>query len=272
MSTHNSVLVPTDFTHVARVALEHAVKLAETIESNVVLLHVVSKAADVNDAKDKLAEEVRIVSKSDSKVVVKSTVRIGNIFEDIAVVAAEESAELIIMGTHGASGWQKLTKSHALKVITSSEVPFVVVQNKGIKENGYDDIVVPMDFNDDTKQKLEVVADMAKYFNGRVHVFAERKESEPDRVKNNLVFAHKYLSEKGVQHNAKVAEREKGFDEQVIEYAKEIDADLIAIMNSSADSYFGGRSEQAMITNEEEIPIMIVNPVDVGNSGTVFTR
>ena len=193
-----SLLVPVDFTEVARVAMEHAAKLAETIGADVVLLHVVSKASEVAEAKDKLAKEAKIISDA-SSVNVRLAVRIGNIFEDIAQTAAEESAELIIMGTHGAKGWQKLSGSYALKVITSSEVPFIVVQKKGIKDNGYDDIVVPMDLGLSSKQKLEQVADMARYFNSRVHIFADRVESHADKVKNNIIFAHKYLTERGIK-------------------------------------------------------------------------
>lgn len=271
MST-KCLLVPTDFTAVAKVALEHAAKLAETIESEVVLLHVVASADEVPWAKDRLAEEAKIVTDSTSNVTVRTTVRIGSIFEDIAETAAEESAELILMGTHGASGWQKLTGSRALKVITSSQVPFIVVQNKGIKDSGYDDIVVPMDMSNETKQKLEVVADMAHYFNSRVHVFAERNESEVAKVKGNILFSHKYFTEKGVKHDTKVAEKSGNFDAQLLDYAKEVDADLIVIMNTSGGGMFGGRHEQNMITNDQQIPVMTVNPVEVGGAGTIFTR
>ena len=128
-----SLLVPVDFTEVSKVAMEHAAKLAETIDASVVLLNVVSDAEEVHDAKEKLAAEAKIIADSNSSVSVSTAVRIGNIFEDIAQTAAEESAVFIIMGTHGAKGWQKLTGSHALKVITSSKIPFIVVQTKGIK-------------------------------------------------------------------------------------------------------------------------------------------
>jgi nucleotide-binding universal stress UspA family protein len=263
-----SLLVPVDFTSVSRVAMEHAAKLAETIDAAVVLLHVVAKADEVVDAKEKLAEEAKIISASNSTIQVRMAVRIGSIFEDIAQTAAEESAELIIMGTHGASGWQKLTGSHALKVITGSKVPFVVVQNKGIKQSGYDDIVVPMDLGSHSKQKLEVVVDMAKYFNSRVHIIADRVESEVAKVKNNIVFAHKYLSEAGVKHDTKVAEKSGNFDAQVLEYAKSVDADLIVIMNEG-----GGKHVQNMITNEAELPVITVNAKDLSSTGgSVFSR
>ena len=48
-----SLLVPVDFSDVSRVAMEHASKLAETIDASVVLLNVVSKADEVAAAKQK---------------------------------------------------------------------------------------------------------------------------------------------------------------------------------------------------------------------------
>jgi nucleotide-binding universal stress UspA family protein len=166
------ILVPTDFSNVAKVALEHATKLAQTIGGEVILLHVVAKNTDVDSAKKRLAEEEQLVTKSDANIPVKSIVRIGNIFDDIGDAASELGAKMIIMGTHGATGWQKISGSHALKVITHSTVPFVVVQNKGIKDSGYDDIVVPLDLNHETKQKLDIVSNMAKYFNSKIHVIS----------------------------------------------------------------------------------------------------
>ena len=43
-------------------------------------------------------------------------------------------------------------------------------KEKKIKQSGYDLIVVPMDLHKETKQKLAVVANLAKYFNSEVHV------------------------------------------------------------------------------------------------------
>ena len=98
---------------------------------------------------------------------VRSIVRVGNIFDDIGDAASELGVSLIIMGTHGASGWQKITGSYALKVITNSSVPFIVVQDQLMNDTGYDSIVVPLDLNNETKQKLEMVASIAHYFDSK---------------------------------------------------------------------------------------------------------
>jgi nucleotide-binding universal stress UspA family protein len=269
------ILVPTDFSNVAKVALEHATKLAQTIGGEVILLHVVAKNTEVDSAKKRLAEEEQLVTKSDANISVKSIVRIGNIFDDIGDTASELGVKMIIMGTHGATGWQKISGSHALKVITHSTVPFVVVQNKGIKDSGYDDIVVPLDLNHETKQKLDIVSNMAKYFNSKIHVISpyETDEFLVHKLNGNIAFAKKFLGEKGITFTTKIAEKGKSFTKEVLKYAAEVDADLITIMNLNRTHFLGlgGSDEQDIIANEANIPVMCVNPVSTTvSSGSVL--
>lgn len=270
-----TILVPTDFSNVAKVALEHAVRLAQTTGGEIVLLHVVAKNTEIDAAKKKLEAESAIVAKFDARIVVKPMVRIGNIFEDIGDTASELGAKLIIMGTHGAKGWQKIAGSHALKVITHSSVPFVVVQSKGIKETGYDDIVVPLDLNHETKQKLEFAANMAKHFQSKIHLISPHETDEflVHKLKGNIVFAKKYLGERGVDFTTAIAQKGKSFTKEVIKHAEEVDADLIAIMNINRSHFFGlgGSDEQDIIANEAHIPVMCVNPVATTvSSGSVL--
>ncbi len=273
-----AILVPTDFTKVARVALEHAVQTAKVIDGHIILLHVVDKPDQVEGAKGKLKEEAEIVRKSDANISIEEMVRIGNIFDDIGDTATEIGAQLIFMGTHGASGWQKIVGSHALKVITHSEVPFIVVQDKGIKESGYDDIVVPLDLHKETKQKLEIVANMAKYFNSKVHLITPEESDEyfVNQLERNLYFAKNYLGERDIEFTTKKAPK-RDFDDQIIEHANNIDADLITIMNLQKNSLMGmgllgSNYEQHLITNKYNIPVLLVNPVETSiGVGSVFT-
>merc|ERR1711991_9537 len=39
---------------------------------------------------------------------VKAVVKVGNIFDDIGKIAEDKEARMIVMGTHGAKGMQKL--------------------------------------------------------------------------------------------------------------------------------------------------------------------
>jgi nucleotide-binding universal stress UspA family protein len=262
-------IVPHDFTPVADIALEHAIATGKPLNAQIYVLHVVPKEKNIKEAEDKL--NTIIASHNTNGVDLIPTVRMGNIFEDIGEFAAEHHAELIFMGTHGAHGWQHVTGSHALKVITSSSVPFIIVQEKGIKATGYDDIVVPMDLHKETKQKLAIVANLATYFKSRVHVITpdETDEFLRHQVQANIQFANKFFSERGIEVTTKLAPT-SGFDKEVVKHAVNIDADLIAIMNLNRSNFFGSMTanyEQYIITNDAKIPALVVNPVDLNPYG-----
>ena len=261
--SQKTFIVPHDFTDVANIALDHAVATAKPLGAQIYLLHVISKDKDIDGAEKKLAE---VIKNYDGSVEIKAAVRLGNIFEDIGDFAAEHHAELIFMGTHGTHGWQHLTGMNALKVITHSSVPFVIVQEKTPQETGYNDIVVPLDLNKETKQKLAIVANLAKYFKSRVHVITPEETDEflRHQVKANIMFAKKYFAEREIDVTTTLAPG-SGFDKEVIKHAVNVDADLIAIMNLNKNSVLGvlaSNHEEYIITNDARIPILIMNPIE----------
>ncbi len=267
------ILVPTDFTKVADCAMNHAMKLAERSGAEVYLLHVVPKQGEVDEARTKLDHEIARAKQWSNKVPVFKLVRIGSIFEDIGDAASEIDAGLIIMGTHGMRGMQFITGSRALRVITNSNVPFVVVQERNIKADGYRDIVVPLDLHKETRQKLTVVADMARYFGSKVHLVTPKEEDEflHKQLLNNITFANQYLGERQVDHIATIVDSDSsGFVQAVIRYAVQVDADLIAIMNLAQGNIFGVLGvpyEQEVIANEAQIPVICMNPVETATGG-----
>jgi nucleotide-binding universal stress UspA family protein len=262
MRTKNFI-VPHDFTDVANIALDHAIATAKPLGAEIYLLHVVAKEKDIKDA-DKKLEAIIEVNTSSVKLI--PSIRLGNIFEGIGEFAAEHHAELIFMGTHGAHGWQHVTGMNALKVITRSSVPFIIVQAKTAKETGYDDIVVPLDLNKETKQKLAIVANLAKYFKSRVHVITPEETDEflRHQVKANVVFAKKYFAEREIEVTTTIISG-SSFDKKVVKHAVDVNADLIAIMNLNKNSVLGvlaSTHEEYIITNEAQIPTLIMNPIE----------
>ena len=267
-------IVPHDFTTVADIALQHAIATAKPLNAVVQLIHVVSKENQIQDA---LTQLNNVIEKHASEgVSLLPNVRIGSIFEDIGAFAAEHTAELIFMGTHGAHGWQRITGSHALKVVTSSQVPFIIVQEKSVKATGYDSIVVPMDLHKETKQKLSIVANLAKYFNSKVHVVTpdETDEYLRHQVISNITFSESFFKDRNIEMTSAIVSR-SGFDKEVVKYAVSVDADLIAIMNLNRSNFLSALTtnyEQYIITNDALIPTLIVNPIQIGNEhGSMFS-
>ena len=274
---NTKLLVPTDFSEVAQSAMQHAIKFAEIINADVILLHVVSSREEVEEAKEKLSKEITLGSSFSSSCNVTSFVRIGNIFEDIGDVAAELGISLIFMGTHKASRWQKLVGSRAIKVITSSVVPFVVTQEKLMNSNGYDNIVVPLDLNVETKQKLELVAKIAHYFDSQVHLLTNDNSDEfiKTKLKANQVWASNYLESKDIKNSSHLVDQGDSLTEGIFKLSKEVDADLIAIMNLADETVLGlyeNSFQEEIVANDLKVPVLCVNPHPVTKVSGILVR
>jgi nucleotide-binding universal stress UspA family protein len=266
------ILVPTDFTKVAECALNHAGTMASRMSAEIHVLHIVSEKEDVEEARTRLQMLLDRVKSAGEKQPLIPIVRVGSVYEDIGTTATEIGAGLIIMGTHGMHGMQFITGSRALRVITNSTVPFIVVQERQIKANGYQQIVVPLDLQKESRQKLTLVADMAKYFKCKVHLVVPKEKDEflHHQLVNHLKFADSYLKERGIEHEAQILdEASDDFVKGVIRYSVKVDADLITIVNMLQNSIFGVLgvpNEQEVITNEPQIPVMCMNPHSTGNT------
>jgi nucleotide-binding universal stress UspA family protein len=274
---NTKLLVPTDFSEVAQSAMQHAIKFAEIINADVILLHVVSSREEVEEAKEKLSKEITLGSSFSSSCNVTSFVRIGNIFEDIGDVAAELGISLIFMGTHKASRWQKLVGSRAIKVITSSPVPFIVTQEKLMNSNGYDNIVVPLDLNVETKQKLELVAKIAHYFDSQVHLLTNDNSDEfiKTKLKANQVWASNYLESKDIKNSSHLVDQGDSLTDGIFKLSKEVDADLIAIMNLADETVLGlyeNSFQEEIVANDLKVPVLCVNPHPVTKVSGILVR
>jgi len=264
------LLVPWDFTEVADSALQHAVILARVAKTEIVLLNVVKKEKEISEITEKLnAVAVDFVNKYELKVT--AIVKEGNIFSTISDTAEEIGASLVIMGTHGINGMQKLTGSWALKVITGSKVPFVVVQAVPAHCN-YKNVVFPLDFKVESKQKLVWARYLAVHFNLKMQVLIPNSTSDDvlKKTRANLAFTKKYFEEKEIEYEIHIAEK-GNFIDKTIEFAKKTDADMIIIMTTKdpgfTDFVFAA-NEQQVIANEAKIPVMCVNPrTDLNKQG-----
>ena len=267
MAFDKKILVPTDFTKVSDTAIEHALLVASTIKADIHVIHIVDSKSQIAEARVKL-DSLRDRVRRENNVEITTVARIGSIFEDIDKVAVEIDANLIIMGTHGVRGMQFISGSRALKIVTESAIPFIVVQERPIRAHGYHKLVVPLDLHKETKQKLSLVADMAKYFGSEVHLISpgETDEFLRNQLERNLIFAEQYLGEKGIPYAVEITENKSDdFVKDLLKYAAGIDADLVCIMNfydNSFMGFFSSNYEQQVITNEAQIPVLCVNPID----------
>ncbi len=258
-----TIVVPHDFTQIGDYALEHALVISPIMENDIVLVHIVKSKDDIPLA-EKRCEA--IVEETFKKHFLKPryVVREGSIFKDIGEIANEVNANLVIMGTHGRKGIQKLTGSWALKVIVNSTVPFIIVQSPPEKRK-FEKIVFPIDFRSENKEKIQWVNYLSKYYKTKFYIFKQNYKDKlfQTKIRNNLLFTRKFLDSKNIDYEIHTAPGNKKFWQETIDFAKKVDADMILVMTTkdiSIADYALGADEQHIIANKEKIPIMCVNP------------
>lgn len=139
------ILVATDFSPHAAVALRHAVGLAQAFKSELVLVNVVEPAdmmtqlppigesyfspaliqAQEDYAKQQGEEAVRSCGYPNARFIIRQ----GSPFFEILAAAKEENADLIVIGTHGRGAIAHiLMGSVAERVVRKAACPVLVVR------------------------------------------------------------------------------------------------------------------------------------------------
>ncbi|HCI55980.1 MAG TPA: universal stress protein [Bacteroidales bacterium] len=260
------IVVPWDFTQVAESALAHAVKISRMVSNEICLLHIVDEKIKPAEEKKKMDSLNKIAEENKIKynVPISGHIEKGSIFKSISAFANEKNASLVVMGTHGIKGMQKLTGSWALKVIVKSKVPFIVVQDPPRDWERYHNIVFPVDFRSENKEKMKMAIFMGKYFDSKIHIIKTTPSDKAllKKTNVNLNFAIKYLIQNNIEYE--IHDMPKGnFAQQTIDFAQKINADLILIVttkNITFADYVLGASEQYIIANSSKIPVCCVNP------------
>jgi nucleotide-binding universal stress UspA family protein len=138
------ILVPTDFSHRSEIAVGYAVELARKMHGQLTLLHVVPEPSafdyDISgfpreawdqakeEAEEKLAEVLAHAKLT--LLEVDAHLRTGlDLHDEILSAAKQISADLLVLSTHGYTGWKHLLfGSDAEKILQDASCPILVVR------------------------------------------------------------------------------------------------------------------------------------------------
>jgi len=145
MLPFQKIVCPTDFSEPACKAIKAAGEMAEKFSAELILLHVVGPVPvletptglagfDVAAYQQELSDSAkaslqnRVEKHVPESVNVRSVVVHGEAAHEIVRVANEEGADLIVLSTHGESGWRhRIFGSVPDKVIRIAECPVLMI-------------------------------------------------------------------------------------------------------------------------------------------------
>ena len=150
---YDRILLPTDGSDGTEQALSHAVEIAKGRDATIHALSVIDRrlylAADEtqkSELKSSLRDDARAAVErvaagaADAGVDCTTAVRDGVPYRVILEYAAERPVDLIVMGTHGRSGRDKLANLGSVteRVVENTDTPTLVVRIDDCEADGHD--------------------------------------------------------------------------------------------------------------------------------------
>lgn len=284
------ILIPTDFSETANLALQHAAHLASLTDAEIILLHVVSTfafrvnlpEADVDESQNArlsgaIQEKLQSIAKALSAkhgIQVHTRVAYGRIREEVVKVAEDQDADMVILGTHGVSGIREFFMgSNAFRIVSEAGCPVLSVQESA-QHIGFRRIVVPIDNSFHSREKLGISVRLAATYGAHLHICGLRSHDHDDqdlnaRFKMKMKQVEDFLKEKEASYDMTTVFC-SNIAKATMDFATEKDADLIIIMNeqeiNSTGFFMGAYAQQ--IVNHSKIPVLSIRPT-TGNINSV---
>lgn len=272
------IIVPIDFSKHSEDALKAAALFSKKTSITIYALHMldiqelnVSQSEEYNKEKTlfllKLAEKrFKIFLKKDflEDVKVVPIIKHFKVFKEINNIAKEINADLIIMGSHGATGLKEFfLGSNTEKVIRYSECPVLIIKNE-LKDVTFNDVVFATDFSNETIPAFKKMLDSLSFLNARKHLLYvnlpnEKFKTSPemDELANNFLMEAEGNIDRLINVNFVCA---KSIEEGILNFSNAIGADLITLFTHGRKGlshiFSGSISED--ISNHSALPIITV--------------
>jgi nucleotide-binding universal stress UspA family protein len=287
MQNFRKILCPVDFSEFSELALKYAAALAYENDSRLVVFHAIPDLAQTLNFLEgnyQSTVEETIYSKSMDRVeeflsrCLPSNCRCdrklgtGNPAEAILKAAEEEGADLIVMGTHGHSGYERFfVGSVTNKVLHKASVPVLVVckpsqhfirsqENRPVQ---IDRILCALDFEPNNTRIAQTALSLARTYQSEIfflHVFSNQASSdcqEIDRAIEKLKELVKPEEENWCK--AQFLLKQGNITENILATLKEKNINLLVMGHHTRkpmEEYFLGSVAKQVVT-ESSCPVLV---------------
>lgn len=267
------ILVPTDFSKHAEYALKVAAQIAKKNGGEIFLIHMLELPTSGNDAistSHDIPELMLFKNVALSKLdeimsapylqglQVSKILQFEMAFDGILKSGKEHNVDLVVMGSHGASGFQEMfIGSNTEKVVRNSEVPVLVIKHENDNFSA-DNFVFASDFSEESKKPFEKVIKFAEKFNSHIHLV---NINTPNNFKSTRVaqqtmdeFVASFNFKNCTTHIYNDINVEKG----ILHFAKSIDADIIGMCTHGRKGiahFFNGSISEDLV-NHAKRPVV----------------
>lgn len=283
MYSIKKILVPTDFSDNSFTAIDFAANVAKHTGAEIMLAHVVETMpviggpfvfsnpeiltyeSKILDLSTRHLKEIADTYASKYGLTVNGVSLTGRTHSEVREFGEKIKADLIVMGTHGISGFREFVAgSNTFRVVSDSLIPVLSVQLNTANAD-FKNILVPFRDKPHSREKVDYAIAIAKIFGATINVIGIDTEQSEQHLKRIQLEGDQIISiiqNHNLTGKLKVISADYRPD-LVLSYAKEIDADLIVAMSDlEKDSfleYLSGSFVQQLV-NHSAIPVLSIHP------------
>lgn len=265
-----NIIVPLDFSVDSLKGLELAITFAKQIPLKVQLVYVQRRhdVPSVEEEEYHQAEKkfISLIDKYDNHLHEGSQlsyiIKKGKVYQEVVGQAEAFQDSIIIASTHGASGFEELfIGSNAFRIISATTRPVITIRQAPVPSN-ITNIILPIDNNLVTRQKVVFSSTIAKIFNATIHVVVISNTKNKKIVNRLNAYSEQvidYLMNKDISFKTESIIGSNSFDD-LFSYALIHKAELISIMNETGTSFTDlviGSLAQQMVS-KSPIPVLTI--------------
>ncbi len=274
------ILIPFDFSDTAALSMEHAIFMAKLLKADIYLLHIVETTTfpssishafsgfekKVEEASNEKLRELSEQIHREHGIQVHIITEVGKIYKRIVHTAKQTHADIIIMGTHGASGSSYIIGSNTTRVVQEAPCPVISVQTHA-KKVGFSKIALPIDDSVESRQKVNFALEIAKHYNSHVVVIGLMRNGNEDyqrKFRIKIEQVEDFLKDHGISTEC-IFKTGDDLAKNTLQSSTEIEADLLVIMTEQEPSITGllMGSYATKVINGSRIPVMTVRPAEI---------
>lgn len=278
--TISKILVPIDFSEISNNAINVAIAIAKRHQAELHLLHIIQVNAyaqsymlhgtalnyeglimdDINKNIQKYKEKII----SEHHINITASAQLGEISISVNHYTKENNIDLVVMGTHGVSGWKEFfIGSNAMAVIKECQAPVLTVPPSFTKTT-FDQILYPIRNVVGVIEKYDYIKPIIEKNDSKVSLLGiddVKNINEKNKIKDNiksiqqLITNHNLDISTNIKHSNNIAET-------ILDESKKAAFDIM-IINATLDTewsnFFSGNYTQQII-NHAEIPVLAIKP------------
>lgn len=268
-----NILVPIDFSECSLNAAETAMSIAVRSKADIHFLHIMPEPAvrmhvpHSTTIPGGSAQEGH--AQNELNILVARASRIGLMAKPLLVYDKGNerienyitplNIDLIVMGSHGASGIRELViGSQTQRVVRHSSVPVLVIKNMIHDPYKIERIVFASTFQEDNVSAFDVVITFARLWKASVHILFINfidKLVDDDAIKSIIQkLITNYPDISFTSNTAEANDEEWG----IHQFIKMIDADMVAITTHDKTGFIVRHSVAEDLVNHEKVPVLVI--------------